>query len=100
MASWVNCLKLPLRLDDYSLSSNYYFSRHEFRGMALIIHIPRNGDLFVDVRAKFYSCSLLASVVSRERSIAFNPVPLSFAQLRLNRELNRIEFKVELNQIF
>lgn len=73
MASCVNGLKLLLRPDDHGLSGNYYLGRHELRGMALIIHILRHGDLFVDVRAKFYSFGMVASVVCRERSIAFDP---------------------------
>ena len=76
-------------------TGNLYCGLHEFGDMGFLLHFLRPGDVFVDVGANIGSFSLLASGVVGAKSVALEPVPSTFAALRLNIAVNRLEELVE-----
>jgi FkbM family methyltransferase len=63
----------------------------DFEEMLFLTHLLRPGDLFLDVGANVGGYTMLASAVAGARSIAFEPVPATFAELRRNIRVNGIE---------
>lgn len=86
--SWIGPSKLWLRSGWGGLTGNYYAGLYDFEDMGFLLHFLRPGDLFVDVGANMGSYMVLASAVCGARSVAFEPVPISFERLLANRDLN------------
>ena len=63
----------------------------DFPEQAFLLHLLRPGDTFVDVGANVGGYTVLASAVAGAHSIAFEPVPETYAELRRNLRLNGIE---------
>jgi FkbM family methyltransferase len=76
-------------------TGNLYCGLHEFGDMGFLLHFLRPGDLFVDVGANIGSFSMLASGVVGAKSIALEPIPSTFARLKLNITVNNLEELVE-----
>jgi FkbM family methyltransferase len=76
-------------------TGNIYCGLHEFEEMGFLLHVLREGDLFVDVGANVGSYTVLASGVRHAHSIAFEPVPSTFAALVDNLCLNQLGPLVE-----
>lgn len=66
---------------------NVYSGLQEFDDMAFLLHALRPGDVLADVGANVGSYSILAASVGA-RSIAFEPVPSTFASLADNVAIN------------
>lgn len=79
-------------------TGNLYAGLHEFEDMAFVLHALRPSDLFVDVGANVGSYTVLAGAAIGARSVAFEPVPSTFAHLRRNVELNRMQARTTLHQ--
>ncbi|MDF0603754.1 FkbM family methyltransferase [Psychromarinibacter sp. C21-152] len=71
-------------------TGNWYCGLHEASDMAFVLHVLRDGDLFVDIGANVGSYTVLASGAVGARSIAFEPVPETYAMLTRNLSANRI----------
>ncbi len=67
----------------------------DFPEQAFLLHLLRPGDLFVDVGSNVGGYTVLASAVAGARSIAFEPVPETYAELLRNVRLNGIELLVQ-----
>lgn len=63
----------------------------DFAEQAFLLHLLRPGDTFVDVGSNVGGYTVLASAVAGARSIAFEPVPETYAELQRNLRLNNIE---------
>lgn len=72
-------------------TGNVYCGLHEFEDMALLLHVLRENDRFVDIGANIGSYSILAAGVCGARVLAFEPVPQTFAKLVRNLRVNGIE---------
>jgi FkbM family methyltransferase len=72
-------------------TGNVYCGLHEFEDMALLLHVLRKGDRFVDIGANIGSYSILAAGVRGSQVFAFEPVPQTFAKLVRNLRVNGIE---------
>jgi FkbM family methyltransferase len=72
-------------------TGNVYCGLHEFEDMALLLHVLRRGDRFVDIGANIGSYSILAAGVRGSQVFAFEPVPQTFARLIRNLRVNGIE---------
>ena len=66
-----------------------------FAEQAFLLHFLRPDDLFVDVGANVGGYTVLASAVAGARSMAFEPVPSTFAELQRNVRLNDIGHLVQ-----
>jgi FkbM family methyltransferase len=69
----------------------YYCGLSEFNDMGFLLHFLRKGDSFVDIGANIGSYTLLASGHVGAKTIAFEPVPSTYAYLLENIRLNNIE---------
>ena len=67
----------------------------DFAEQAFLLHLLRSDDVFVDIGANVGGYTVLASVVTGARSIAFEPVPETYMELRRNVRLNDIESLVQ-----
>ncbi len=67
----------------------------DFPEQAFLLHLLRPDDFFVDVGSNVGGYMVLASAVAGTRSIAFEPVPDTYAELLRNLRLNGIETLVQ-----
>jgi FkbM family methyltransferase len=95
---WIDTLELivPKRS---GLTGNLYCGLMDFEEMMFLLHFLREEDLFLDVGANAGVYSLLASGMAGARSMAFEPVPVTYDRLNEHVRLNRMEHKVQcINQ--
>jgi FkbM family methyltransferase len=76
-------------------TGNIYVGLHDFSEMGFLLHFLTTDDLFADIGANIGSYSVLASGVSKAKTIAFEPSEKTFKQLQKNIALNHIEDKVK-----
>lgn len=88
---WVDGSKFYVRKGETGLTGNIYTGLHEFTDMSFLLHLLRSDDLFIDVGANSGSYTILASAVSRARTISIEPVKSTYLRLQRNIELNNIE---------
>ncbi len=81
------------------LTGNIYFGLAEMHEMAFVLHFLRPSDLFVDIGANAGSYSVLASSVVGARTIAFEPVAETAAEMREQLRLNDILDRVEVREL-
>ena len=67
----------------------------DFPEQAFLLHLLRPEDIFVDVGSNVGGYTVLASAVAGARSVAFEPVPDTYAELLRNVRLNGIEALVQ-----
>lgn len=78
------------------VTGNIYTGLHEFNDMSFLLHFLRPEDTFFDVGANVGSYTLLASGVCHAKTISFEPVPTTYAILKQNIELNRLNDLVNI----
>lgn len=93
---WIGDAKLVVRNGMTGATGNIYCGLHEFADMALLLHLLREGDLFVDVGANIGSYTILASAVCQAQSIAFEPDPGAAKALRRNVEASGVSHRVDI----
>ena len=76
------------------MTGNIYCGLHEFEDMAFLLHVLKQGDLFVDIGANAGAYTVLASAVTGARTYCFEPVPATYSRLLTNIRLNNIQKKV------
>lgn len=86
--------KLLIKKGQTGATGNIYCGLHEFEDMSFVLHFLRDGDLFVDVGANIGSYTILASSEKGVKTIAIEPIPLTFKYLLKNIQTNNIENKV------
>jgi FkbM family methyltransferase len=67
----------------------------DFAEQAFLLHLLRSDDIFIDIGSNVGGYTVLASGVTGARSIAFEPVPETYSELRRNVRLNDIESLVQ-----
>lgn len=75
-------------------TGNIYMGLHDFAEMAFLLHFLREEDLFMDVGANVGTYTVLASAHAGCRTLAFEPVLVTFALLRENLALNGLSERV------
>jgi FkbM family methyltransferase len=90
---WIEGSRLVASNGDTGVTGNIYTGLYDFKEMAFLLHALRPTDTFVDAGANAGCYSILASKVAGAHSIAFEPVPTTYARLLKNMEVN------ELNQL-
>lgn len=68
-----------------------YFGLAEWRESLFIIRYLDGNDVFLDIGANHGHYSILASGISRCRSYAIEPIPMTYQQLNRNINLNSLE---------
>lgn len=95
---WVNNSKIITRSGETGVTGNIYCGLHEFPDMAFLLHVLREGDLFVDIGANVGSYTILASSAVGARGYCFEPVPSTYERLMANIRLNDLgEHVISLN---
>jgi FkbM family methyltransferase len=97
--SWINGTKVLTRNGETGFTGNIYYGLQDFPEMSYLLHVLREGDVFVDVGTNVGSYTLLASSVRRARSICFEPVPATFSRLKQNLDLNNLEDRVAAHNL-
>jgi len=95
ISDFVNNSRLILGNGIKSGSVNYYTGLEEPEDMFFVLHVLREGDLFVDVGANTGVFTILASACAGANCMSFEPVPKTFDRLTDNIRLNGIENMVE-----
>lgn len=96
---WINDVKVFANRTEQGITGSIFCGLHEFKEMALLLHILRPEDLFIDVGANIGSYTMLASKAIGADTICFEPSPNTFKRLVKNIKLNNIEGKVVAKNI-
>ncbi|PWS31699.1 FkbM family methyltransferase [Pedobacter paludis] len=73
------------------ITGNIYTGLHEFEDMSFLLHFLRAEDTFFDVGANVGSYTILASGVKKAKTIAFEPINVTWNILSKNVMLNHLE---------
>jgi len=73
------------------ITGNIYTGLHEFEDMSFLLHFLRAEDTFFDVGANVGSYTILASGVKKAKTIAFEPIKVTWDILSKNVMLNHLE---------
>lgn len=92
---WIAGTHLIVRRGMTGATGNIYCGLHEFADMALVLHLLRPGDLFVDAGANVGTFTVLAAGVSGAHVLTVEPDPGTMASLRKNVDVNGISERVE-----
>lgn len=86
--------KLIVQKGMYGATGNLYCGLHEFSDMSFLLHLLREGDLFVDVGANIGGYTVLASAHVEANTIAIEPAPSTYSKLLANIRINDIGDRV------
>jgi len=89
--NWIEGTKLVVTNGEAGLTGNVYSGLHEFEDMGFLLHFLRPADNFFDIGSNRGSYTVLASGVCRATTIAFEPIPATFAKLRANVRINDLD---------
>ena len=73
-----------------------YTGLYDTNEMFFVMHYLRPEDTFVDVGANIGVYSVLASGITGAKSLSFEPIPSTFANLKRNINYNNLQDKTEL----
>lgn len=96
---WIDGLRFYARRGDAGIVGNIYFGLYEFSESMFLLHFLRERDTFLDVGANLGHYSLLASGLNGCHSIAIEPIPRSFSQLRRQIALNKLDERITAKNI-
>lgn len=96
---WIEGTALVAERGMTGATGNIYCGLHEFPDMALILHLLRPGDVFLDIGANVGSYTILASGVRGARTVAFEPDPETAWKFRRNIRYNGLEPVVTLHEV-
>jgi FkbM family methyltransferase len=82
-----------------SATGNIYCGLYGFEEMGFLLHVLREGHLFVDVGANVGTYTVLAGAAAGARCISIEPVPSTFIDLRRNIQLNGLGSLCEVHNI-
>jgi FkbM family methyltransferase len=91
---WINGLKIHVRRGDAGIVGNIFLGLYEFCESGFLLHFLREDDLFLDIGANLGHYSLLASGIKKCKTIAVEPVPVTYHQLYRQIELNSLSRKI------
>jgi FkbM family methyltransferase len=77
------------------ITGNIYCGLHEFEDMSFLLHFLREEDTFFDIGANVGSYTLLASGVTKCKTLCFEPSPVTFDILSQNITLNKLTSKAK-----
>jgi FkbM family methyltransferase len=95
---WIDNSKLVLRLGMHGATQSHYFGLGEFCEMAFVLHLLREGDLFVDIGANVGCYAVLGAKICRANVICFEPAQETLPHLSANILANGIEDRVTVHE--
>lgn len=96
---FVNDAKLIVTPGQWGSEANALCGLHDFSDMGFVLHFLRPHDLFCDVGANIGEYTILASAAIGSRSISFEPVGSTYAELKRNIAMNQITTLVDARQM-
>lgn len=81
------------------ITGNIYCGLHEFEDMSFLLHFLREEDTFFDIGANVGSFTLLASGVTKCKTLCFEPSPVTFDILSQNIILNKLTTKAKSHNL-
>jgi FkbM family methyltransferase len=96
---FVQDARLVVRPHMRGATENIYLGLSEYQDMLFLMHLLREDDLFIDTGANVGAYTVLASKVCGARSIAFEPVPVTFGDLVQNIQINGIERLAQVHNL-
>jgi FkbM family methyltransferase len=72
-------------------TGNWYCGLQEHNEMGFLLHFLRKDDVFFDVGANIGSYTIMAAGACGAQTVAFEPIPSTFAALRENVRLNELD---------
>lgn len=97
--NWIEGLQFVARKGDAGIVGNIYFGLFEFDESIFLLHFIEKEDLFLDVGANVGHYSLLLSGLKKCQSIAIEPVPKHYNQLKKLLHLNHLETLIDARNI-
>ena len=94
--SFVKPVNFYVKKGLYGITTNIYIGLHEFYDMSFLLHFLRERDLFIDVGANAGSYTLLASGICKAKTIAIEPIKLTFDFFFKNVQLNGLGDNVSM----
>jgi FkbM family methyltransferase len=91
---FVNDTRLVVTAGMTGATGNIYAGLQEYSDCALLLHLLRPSDLFIDVGANIGVYTVLASGVVGARTVSIEPIPPTYAELLVNIRLNDIADRV------
>lgn len=92
--SFIGSTKINIQKGISTSELQYYCGLSEFKDMGFLIHFLLPEDVFVDVGANIGSYTLLSSSFIGAKTIAVEPVPITFQYLIDNISMNQANDKV------
>lgn len=80
-------------------TGNLYAGLHDFEDMSFLLHLLRKNDVFMDVGSNIGSYTILASGGIGCDSIAVEPIPSTFNNLKDNIAINGIQDRTKVLNI-
>lgn len=80
-------------------TGNLYCGLHEYNDMGFLLHFLRPDDLFIDIGANVGAYTILASAEIKSKTIAIEPIPSTFINLKSNIFINQIQDRVNILNI-
>ena len=96
---FVGNTRLLVRTGMHGATMNLYVGIQEFEDVALLLHLLRPEDTFIDIGANVGVYTVLAAGVRQANVIAVEPVPATYDQFLDNINLNRIGGHVTAHNI-
>ena len=90
IVTWLEGLKLNIKKGMHGATGCIYVGLPEFEDMSFVLHFLKKDDLFLDIGANVGVYSLLASGIKQAKTIAFEPVPLTYNYLKKNITINQL----------
>jgi FkbM family methyltransferase len=94
---WIGETSLVIERGMTGATMNVYCGLHEASDMGFLLHFLRPSDSFLDVGANVGTYTILASGVTRAKSIALEPIPHTFSLLSRNIRTNDLLALVDLH---
>lgn len=92
---FANQAKLAIVPGHWGSEANALCGLHDFFDMGFLLHFLRPNDLFCDVGANVGEYTVLASAAVGARSMSFEPVRSTYAELLKNVAINQIAARVD-----
>jgi FkbM family methyltransferase len=96
LVDWIGNSKFLCAKGEAGLTGNIYNGLGDFEDMGFLLHFLRPDDCFFDIGANAGSYTLLASKVAGARTCSFEPVPSTYARLKMNCLINDLGKLVRL----
>ena len=97
--NFVNSARLLVKPGMTGATQNIYCGLQEFEEMAFLLHFLRKDDLFLDIGANIGSYTILAASSVGARTMAVEPIPITFSVLMENILLNGVSSIVDARNI-